>query len=82
MSDTIKIDLIKLDNTKLTIEQKGLTNNLKEILDKLPKEGQKEPAPKTEKPGKNLTITRLELPVRKHPGLTQASQPLHRQQLL
>jgi hypothetical protein len=61
MSDTIKIQLIKLDNTKLTIEQKGLTNNLKEILDKLPKEEKKEPAPKTEKPGKNLTITRLEI---------------------
>jgi hypothetical protein len=62
MSDTIKIDLIKLDNTKLTIEQKGLTNNLKEILDKLPKGGQKEPAqPKTEKPGKNLVITKLEI---------------------
>jgi len=69
MSDTIKIQLIKLDNTKLTIEQKGLTNNLKEILDKLPKEEQKEPAPTTEKKaeptaeksGKNLTITRLEI---------------------
>ena len=41
MSDTIKIQLIKLDNTKLTIEQKGLTNNLNEILDKLPKEEKK-----------------------------------------
>ncbi len=61
MSDTIKIHLIKLDNTKLTIEQKGLTNNLKEILDKLPKEDQKAPAPTTEKPGKNLVITKLEI---------------------
>ena len=61
MSNTIKIQLVKLDDTKLTIEQKGLTNNLKEILDKMPKEEQKEPAPKTEKPGKNLTVTKLEI---------------------
>ncbi|MGD0573128.1 MAG: hypothetical protein ABSB11_08925 [Sedimentisphaerales bacterium] len=60
MSSTIKIKLVKLDNTKLTIEQKGLTNNLNEILDKLPK-GEKEATPKTEKPGKNLTVTKLEI---------------------
>ena len=60
MSDTIKIQLVKLDDTKLTIEQKGLTNNLKEILDKLPKE-EKGVAPKTEQPGKNLTVTKLEI---------------------
>ena len=52
MSDTIKIQLVKLDNTKLTIEQKGLTNNLNEIVNKLPKE-EKEAAPKTEKPRQN-----------------------------
>ena len=60
MSNTVKVKLIKLDGTKLTIEQKGLTNNLKEVLDKLPKEG-KEAAPKTEKPGKNLNINKLEI---------------------
>ena len=60
MSNTIKIQLVKLDDTKLTIEQKGLSNNLNEILDKLPK-GEKEAAPKTEKPGKNLTVTKLEI---------------------
>ena len=60
MSDTIKIQLVKLDNTKLTIEQKGLTNNLNEILDKLPK-GEKEATPKTEKSGKNLTVNKLEI---------------------
>jgi hypothetical protein len=61
MSNTIKIQLVKLDNTKLTIEQKGLTNNLKEILDKLPKEEEKAPAAKTEKAGKNLIVTKLEI---------------------
>jgi len=60
MSNTIKIQLVKLDNTKLTIEQKGITNNLNEILNKLPKE-EKGAAPKTEKPGKNLTVTKLEI---------------------
>ena len=60
MSDTIKIQLIKLDGTKMTIEQKGLTNNLKEILNKLPKEGKKE-KPKTEGPGKNVNITKMEI---------------------
>jgi hypothetical protein len=58
MSDTVKIQLIKLDGTKLTIEQKGLTNNLKEILDRLPKA---EAAPKPEEKGKNLHIDKLEI---------------------
>ncbi|MGB7581492.1 MAG: hypothetical protein WBL85_03465 [Sedimentisphaerales bacterium] len=60
MRDTIKIQLIKLNDTKLTIEQKGLTNNLNEILDKMPKE-EKSATPKTEKPGKNLTVNKLEV---------------------
>ena len=58
MSDTVKIQLIKLDDAKLTMEQKGLSNNLKEVLDNLPKEEKKaEP----EKEGKNLLINRLEI---------------------
>jgi hypothetical protein len=61
MSDTIKIQLIKLDGTKLTIEQKGLTNNLKEILDRLPKEEKPEAKPAAEEKGKNLHINRLEI---------------------
>jgi hypothetical protein len=60
MSDTVKIQLVKLDGTKLTIEQKGLSNNLKEILDKLPKEG-KEAEPKPEEEGKNLHINHMEI---------------------
>ena len=61
MSDTVKIKLIKLDGTKLTMEQKGLTNNLKEILDRLPKEGQPETKPAVEEKGKDLHIDRLEI---------------------
>ena len=62
MSNTIKIELIKLDGTKMTMEQKGLTNNLKEILDKLPK-SEEQPKPKAEEKGKgkNLNIARLEI---------------------
>jgi hypothetical protein len=60
MSDTVKIQLIKLDGTKLTMEQKGLSNNLKEILDNLPK-GEKKAEPKPEEKGKNLHINRLEI---------------------
>jgi len=58
LSDTVDINEIKLDGTKLTMEQKGLTNNLKEILDRLPKEGEK---PATEEKGKKLLIDRLEI---------------------
>jgi len=62
MSNTVKIDLIKLDGTKLTMEQKGLSNNLKEILDKLPKEEKAgEAKPKAEEKGKDLHINRLEI---------------------
>jgi hypothetical protein len=60
MSDPVKIKLIKLDGTKLTIEQKMLSNNLKDVLDKLPK-GEKEAAPRPEEKGKNLHIDRLEI---------------------
>lgn len=55
MSDTVNIQLIKLDGMKLTIEQKGLSNNLKEILDKLPKT---EPKPEE---GKGLHVNHLEI---------------------
>ncbi|OGP65616.1 MAG: hypothetical protein A2169_05725 [Deltaproteobacteria bacterium RBG_13_47_9] len=60
MSDTIKIQLIKLDDAKLTMEQKGLSNNLKEILDNLPKE-EKKAEPKPEEEGKNLLVNHLEI---------------------
>jgi hypothetical protein len=58
MSNTIRIKQIKLDGTKLTMEQKGLTNNLQEIIKRLPKE---EAKPAAEEKGKNLLIDRLEI---------------------
>jgi hypothetical protein len=55
MTDTVKIKLIKLDGAKLTMEQKGFTNNLKEILDRIP-------AATEPKAGeKKLLIDRLEI---------------------
>lgn len=48
MSDEIHIKQIKLDGMTMVIEQKGLTNNLKEIIDGLDRQDK----PKTEEPEK------------------------------
>ena len=66
MSDTIRIEHILLDEVSITLEQKGLTNNIQQILDSLPKseeETTKEQPEKTktETGQKNLEITKLEL---------------------
>jgi Tfp pilus assembly major pilin PilA len=62
LSDTIEIDTLQLDNVHLTIEQKGLTSNLSEILNNLPKaEKTAEEQPKEEKPGKKLLIKQLDI---------------------
>lgn len=61
VSDIVNIEEIKLDNMTFTIEQKGLTNNLKAILDSMQKA---EEAPDTEEekaPGKKLHIATLEI---------------------
>lgn len=56
MSDTVEIDQIRLDNVNLTIEQKGLTNNLQDILNNLPQSD----AP-GDKAGKQLKIKELQI---------------------
>lgn len=62
LSDTIEIDTLQLDNVHLTIEQKGLTSNLSEILNNLPKaEKTAEEQPKEEKAGKKLLIKQLDI---------------------
>ncbi len=63
LSDTIKISEIKLDQTHLTIEQKGLSTNLQEILKNLPKGEKEKPEPqaKPQAPGKKLVIDDLEI---------------------
>jgi hypothetical protein len=59
LSDTIEIDQIKLDGINVVLEQKGMTNNIKELLANLPKSD----APKTEseKAGKNVLVKDLEI---------------------
>ena len=63
MSDTINIEKVYVDGMTFVIEQKGLTNNLKDVMNNLPKsEGdEEEPAETEEGAGKNLKITDLEL---------------------
>ena len=65
LSDTIEMDMIQLENINLVIEQKGTTNNLKEILSNLPKsdptEPKPEPEPTEEGAGKNFRIKVLEI---------------------
>ena len=60
LSDTIEIETMQFDNITLTIEQKGLTNNLKEILANLPKSEPTEDKSE-EKSGKNLLIKQLDI---------------------
>ncbi|MHC4287505.1 MAG: DUF748 domain-containing protein [Planctomycetota bacterium] len=62
-SDTISMDMVQLENINLVIEQKGTTNNLKEILNNLPKSEatESEPEPAEEGPSKNVRIKVLEI---------------------
>lgn len=62
-SDTINMDMVQLENINLVIEQKGTTNNLKEILNNLPKSESEEPEPGSAEEGasKNVRIKVLEI---------------------
>ena len=60
MSDTIEMNIVQLENINLVIEQKGKTNNLKEILNNLPK-SEPDPEPAEEGAGKNVRIKVLEI---------------------
>ncbi|MCE5186132.1 MAG: AsmA family protein [Planctomycetaceae bacterium] len=59
LSDTIEIDQIKLEGIQVVLEQKGLTNNLKELLSNLPKSDT--PPTETEKTKKNVVVKDLEV---------------------
>ena len=62
LKDTVNIKEIMFDNVNVVIEQKGLTNNLQEIVDALPKaEKETAPAAEAEKGAKKLHIDKLEL---------------------
>jgi hypothetical protein len=60
MSDTVDIDYIILDNVDLSIEQKGLSTNLNDVIKSLPKGTEKAPA-QPEAGGKKLRIKTLEI---------------------
>jgi hypothetical protein len=64
LSDTVEIESILLDKITLSIEQKGLNNNLQDILKSLPKsepsEPKEEPEPEA-KPGKSLVVKDLKI---------------------
>lgn len=61
LSDTIEIEKMQFDNIKVTIEQKGMTNNLKEILSNLPKAEPSDESAQEEKEGKNLLVKQLDI---------------------
>lgn len=61
LTDIIEIERIQLDNIALTIEQKGLTNNLQEILNNLPKTTSPQPPQEKQVGGKNLKIKQLQI---------------------
>ena len=56
LSDTIHIKEINLDGTKMAIEQKGLSSNVKDLLNAMPKT-----KPEEKKPGKKLVVDKLEI---------------------
>jgi len=57
MSDKVNIDYIVLDNIEVSIEQKGFSTNLNDILKALPKSQEKAAS----EPGKKLYIKTLEI---------------------
>lgn len=59
MEDTVEIDKMEFKKISLVIEQKGMTNNLQEIMDNLPKAEPKEQPDEPKTAGKNLLIKDL-----------------------
>jgi len=55
LEDVVKIETMRLEGVELVLEQRGLTNNLQEILDSLPEDAEKYSA------GKELQIELLEI---------------------
>ncbi len=58
LADPAVIEEIVLDDIQITLEQKGLTNNIQEVLKNVSK---KTPQEQTEKEGKKVVIKRLEI---------------------
>lgn len=59
LDDTVKIEMIKFDKIDMVLEQKGLTNNLKEVISALPSEDK--PKKVSQKKAKNLVVLNLEI---------------------
>lgn len=60
MAEPAVIEEIMLDNVEITLEQKGMSNNIKEILNNISKE-EPETQPEQDKEAKKLKIKRLEI---------------------
>ena len=63
MSDTVEIKEVKLDNMNVVIEQKGLSNNLNEVISALPsaEPAADKPSDEAVSEGKKLHINNLEI---------------------
>jgi hypothetical protein len=65
-SDPVEIQEIVIDDVQITLEQKGMSNNIKDVLNGMSKTAPAKEEPKAEptageKPAKNLKIKRLEI---------------------
>lgn len=62
LKDTVNIKEIKFDSINVVIEQKGITNNLQDIIKALPQSEKEQPKDEAGgKPAKNLLIDNLEI---------------------
>jgi len=64
LSETVNIEDILLENVSMTLEQKGLTNNIQEVLNGMSRESTEPEAEKkapSEKPAKKLLIKKLRI---------------------
>jgi len=62
LDDTIQVEIIKLENLTLTVEQKGLQSNLNEVLTNIKQiTKDQKPQPKDELPGKKIALQRIEI---------------------
>lgn len=62
LKDTVNIKEIKFDSINVVIEQKGITNNLQDIIKALPKSEKEQPKDEAGgKPAKNFLIDNLEI---------------------
>ncbi len=61
LKDTVNVKEIMFDGVNVVIEQKGITNNLQQVINALPKAEQKPPTEAEAKPAKKLHIDNLEI---------------------